>query len=171
LQLQADRFHFNWRKRPGVDYPRYRSTSQEFARHWESFHQFVADESVPSPQLIQAELTYVNQVVLDEPWISGDTEAVFEWLRPLNEAIESQPELEVALHYDLAEVNGRLHVTVRTGRGREGNKRVAAMELTARGTLGEHSLLEWYAHARAAIVRSFAALTSSTAHTHWGRTL
>jgi len=61
IQVQRDRFHFNWRKvRDDDPYPRFESVYTAFTRHYATFRDLVQDTD---PVLLeQFELTYVNVI-------------------------------------------------------------------------------------------------------------
>ncbi|MBN2195020.1 MAG: TIGR04255 family protein [Polyangiaceae bacterium] len=171
LQLQADRFHFNWQKVPdGEDYPRYREVAAQFQHNWARFVDFVRSEPLPDPQVVQAELTYVNVLSIEGDWSVRALMAYYPWLSHANPAVAAQPEVELALHYEVPEITGRLHVNIRSGRRPQSNERVVVMELTTRGRATGSDLEAWFGEARSKIVRSFTGLTSPEAHERWGRT-
>lgn len=62
IQLQPDRFLFNWREH-GNEYPSYERNSKMFFREFEAFSQFCRDQtglSEPMPEI--CEVTYVNHI-------------------------------------------------------------------------------------------------------------
>lgn len=62
IQLQPDRFLFNW-KDQGGNYPSYETNSQEFFKEFEAFCKFCEkqeDLSTPQPEI--CEVTYVNHI-------------------------------------------------------------------------------------------------------------
>jgi uncharacterized protein (TIGR04255 family) len=64
LQVQADRFIFNWR-RPSPDaaeYPRFRTLRQQFAEKWEALSASIGSAGSSAPSVNLCEVTYVNQV-------------------------------------------------------------------------------------------------------------
>lgn len=174
LQIQPTRFHHNWQRRADEDaYPRFPELRTEFLDRWKTFQDFLRDNGLGTPHVLQGEVTYINHIPAGELWDGAGYGKLFPWLDPRNAAIGSSPELELALHYELPECRGRLHVTIRTAvRARDG-ARLVLMELTARGVPEpagtDVDLGAWLDSARSAIVRSFAELTGPEAHTHWGR--
>jgi len=174
LQVQPTRFHHNWQRRGTEDaYPRFPELRTEFLDLWRSFQAFLLDNGLEAPHVLQAEVTYINHIPAGELWSGAGYENLFPWLNPRNAAIAASPELELALHYELPECRGRLHVTIRTALRASDGARVVLMDLTARGALDtpgtDANLSAWLDSARSAIVRSFAELTGPEAHNHWGR--
>ncbi len=173
LQLQGSRLLHNWqRKDDGDTYPHFPEVRSEFLDKWGVFRAFLRDIPLPPPHVTQAEVTYINHVPIGDLWKGSGVAALFPWLDPSNR-VASNPEVECALHYDLPECRGRLHVTVRTALRVKDSARVVVFELTVRGAPAadgvDVNLEPWLAAARGAIVHSFTELTSPEAHTHWGR--
>jgi uncharacterized protein (TIGR04255 family) len=169
IQLQADRFHYNWqRTRDAGEYPRFGEVFAEFQRSWGAFTEFVHGEKLGELNRVQHELTYINHIRLDGGSDVPTLGQLLPWFAPTNNSVASAPEPEVTLHYEVPEIAGRLHVSIRSGRRAGDNARVLLMELTARGAGGD--IGAWFSDARARIVRSFAALTGPDAHEKWGRT-
>ena len=168
LQLQADRFHANWQKLPDGDaYPRFPEVFGEFHRRWKEFVDFVHKEGLPEPQVVQAELLYINAIPLTDAGLPFPR--IIPWLQPPPVAFAAPPEAEASLHFEVGEIRGRLHVAARTVRLAEG-LRVLVLELTARGAVGDDGLEAWFAAARRTVVESFAEFTSEEAQRAWGRT-
>jgi uncharacterized protein (TIGR04255 family) len=66
LQLQSDRFYFNWRKR-GPAYPRFRDHDGQglrsrALREFERFTAFCSAEVVESPRILRTEVTKIDRV-------------------------------------------------------------------------------------------------------------
>ena len=68
VQLQQDRFVFNWRRVGGQDYPRYGTVRAAFLKNFEIFRRFLAEEDLGSAVLNQWELTYVNHIPAGQGW-------------------------------------------------------------------------------------------------------
>jgi uncharacterized protein (TIGR04255 family) len=79
VQLQVDRFCFNWRKVQATDaYPRYPHVREQFARCWRRFSEFVEQEGRASVNVDLLEMTYLNHILRDEGWSApGDIGRVF----------------------------------------------------------------------------------------------
>lgn len=174
LQLQPNRFHHNWQRKAEHDvYPRFPEVRSEFLNRWAAFCAFLPEVGLASPHVVQGELTYINHIPAGDLWGSAGLQKLFPWFSPNVGSIASQPEIEVALHFELPECQGRLHVTIRTGARVTDRSRVVIMDLTVRGVPGTEpsgdGLGAWLGLARGAIVRTFSELTGSDAHTHWGR--
>jgi len=64
LQVQPDRFMFNWRAQGGsAKYPSYDVNSGRFLEEFAKFRQFCLDQGIEEPTPELAEVTYVNHIV------------------------------------------------------------------------------------------------------------
>lgn len=63
IQLQPDRYLFNWRKRDdGTEYPSYSVNSQKFLDLFKEFRQFCDSAQLDDPTPEIAEVTYINHI-------------------------------------------------------------------------------------------------------------
>ncbi len=175
IQLQRDRFHYNWRKVGPLDaYPHYESVIGCFKKHFEQVEAFLRDNSMPEIRPVQYEMTYVNHIELTSPL--GAVGAVFpdfDWqgnrarFLPVPEAINWQ------MAFPMPSQSGRLHVTVSNAIRVHDKKPIINLELTARGVPRESPkdrVGEWFDIAHEWIVRGFTDLTSDNVHELWKRT-
>jgi len=168
IQLQQDRFIYNWRKRgPDDDYPRYAAVFGSFLENWDTFLDIVSTEGLGEPAVDQYEMTYVNHIWQGEGWNTvGDMARVFPDLswRPLDTRFLPSPaSMSYRTTFPLPQGKGRLHLAVSTGASPEDQRRLLSMELTARGFPGsteKEAMRDWFALAHEWIVRGFADLTS-----------
>ena len=80
IQVQRDRFVFNWRKRGVTDaYPHYdESIRPAFQRVWQQFLEFVDQQQLGQVNVVQCEVTYVNHLDNGKGWNSAsDLHEVF----------------------------------------------------------------------------------------------
>lgn len=63
IQLQPNRFLFNWRGRSGQKYPSYDGNSEVFLREFEAFRLFCERQGMEQPVPQLCEVTYVNHIV------------------------------------------------------------------------------------------------------------
>ena len=176
VQVQQDRFVFNWRRIEGDDYPRYEHVKASFQEHFRIFQEFLAEEQLGETRLNQWELTYVNHIPAGDGWHRhGELGLVVPLLVGCTEG-EFLPEPEdIALQVRYPIPNGagavsRLYVVANPGFDPSG-KPVLGLTLTARGGLdqdSESSLESRLDVGREWIVRGFAEVTSKTMHQHWG---
>ena len=65
IQIQKDRFVFNWKKTDDNQYPRYKSIKDCFLNELKLFSSFLASNNLPSMEFNQVEFTYVNHIDAD----------------------------------------------------------------------------------------------------------
>lgn len=175
IQVQRDRFLRNWRQVKGEEsYPRFGRLARDFQRAWDEFLTFAIDQGLGSVKVNQCELTYINYIEKEAGWNElGELHGVFPILRSREpESFLPPPEmLSWQARYKLPEGRGRLHVEMNpVFRGRD-MKLVLSFALTARGAPAGDSpeqIFAWFELSHEWIIRSFAELTSSTAHEFWG---
>lgn len=181
VQIQHNYFACNWRKvQPDAEYGRWASRRSSFERSLSAFQSFLAEHALGDVLPTQCEVTYINHIEPSDGWRDhSDAATVFTFVR--NPAFEEegfggrleQVQLSEQLRLEReGEPIGRLHVVLQPAFRRHDNQPIYVLELTARGRpLGEdtHGVLSFLDEGRAAIVRAFAAITSSAMHEVWER--
>lgn len=184
IQVQRDRFVFNWRRlKPNDVYPRYeRYIRQRFLSELQLFADFLKDEQLGELKVNQCEITYINQIASGEVWTShGEIGKVLAlWRRDLPDLnLPPCESVRLALQYLIANpVNpttspiGRVHVDVQPGVLLDEKRTpILAMNLTARGVplgKGLEDIIGFMDLGRRYIVISFTALTTEEMHKEWG---
>src|SRR5579883_1731445 len=120
LQIQATRFHLNWRKRGGL-YPSYEQLISEFDEVFNRFIEFAKRKDLGDLAVNQWELTYIDAFPKGEFW---NTPA--DWINFLPGLFGSlfpTQDLDIALShraaewiYEIQPRRGRLHIAARPGR-------------------------------------------------------
>lgn len=182
IQIQHDRFSFNWRKLSEKDvYPRYNHIRQQFLDEFRNFEKFLGDEKLGEIVANQCEVTYINHIGSGSTWKKHAElgEVLAPWRSDYSH--ESLPECEsiqLSCRY-LIEIEdggertpiGRLHVDLQPALRVSDNKPIFAMNLTARGKpLGEgiEGSMNFLDLGHERIVRGFTALTTERMHKEWG---
>jgi len=166
IQIQRDRFLYNWRKTKNTDeYPRYANVSEKFRDYLKKFYHFLKEHNVQDIVPLQYEMTYVNQVC--EGWATfEDIGKIFPDFTYRSEAprfISSVEDFNWRTSFLLPYNNGRLHVIIQNVSTPGDNLKVLILELTVRGMAHDdsmESMSAWFDMAHEVIVRSFADLTS-----------
>lgn len=180
IQVQRDRFLRNW-IRQDEDYPRYEHVRQGFEETFTRLCEFLREEQLGEIQPTQAEVTYINQIVLDgeKPWDVGsalkcfdssDVECGFLTLE------STQADLKYVISDGTGAKVGRLYVKAYPTLKRSDLSEMIRMDLTARGIIGEppHSIQDvfnFFDLGHETIVTTFAHLTTDEMHRLWRRTL
>ncbi len=177
IQIQRDRFIFNWRKLKTTDmYPRYTQVTDQFEKRYSLFEEVATvDGDVPEP--IQYELTYNNQIPQGDIWQSiSDIGKIFPYINlKFNGLILGEPEFTIwRTSFVLPGKTGRLHLVVRTnGIRRSDNSPLIFFELTVRGIptdISRQARKVWFDSAREWIVKGFTDFTSEEAQNEiWRR--
>jgi len=174
IQLQRDRFVFNWhRVGSGDDYPRFQRLREEFDAAFAEWKAFVQNGDLGEINPDVWEVVYVNHIPKGELWQTPN-----DWPAILP-GLVSQQSLEVASTasegfqgqwvYELTPRRGRLYVEVSPGRTTDkSSDDLLVLRLTARGPVKEaQSLDDGLNLGHRVIVQSFKNLTSPGAHQHW----
>ncbi len=176
LQLQPDRFAFNWCRKEGQEYPRYEFNRPRLLEEFEQFSEFAAEKELGEVKPNLCEVTYVNHIRPIEnetpaecfaaifsgiEWESSDG-----WLR--------QPPDVVALNrvFTIDEDKGRLYAEASIATDRAAADFIL-LKITARVIHkdGDH-LQENMDLAHLWVVKSFESLTDEQVrHERWGQEL
>ena len=181
VQLQPDRFGYNWRKlSPKDQYPSYAVIRGKFSTQWTDFERFIAENKLERLAPVQCEVTYVNHIRSQGIWADhSEIQKVIPSLTPqLTEGFLPSPEaVRYAPSYLIPGADGtpfgRLHVAVNSVYLPEETEPIIYMQLTARAAPNEENLkgiLQTLDVGHEWIVRGFATLTSSEMHDAWRRT-
>jgi uncharacterized protein (TIGR04255 family) len=176
IQLQRDRFLFNWRKVKDEDmYPRYDNIEPRFAETWNEFCSFLHEVGLEEPDVNQCEVTYVNHIDLGHGWKSyAELKNVIAcWSGEISGSFLPDPEsVNIGARYVLPNGKGRLHVLMQPAIRRTDAKEILQLNLTARGkpesSTAQH-VLEWLDLGHKWIVRGFTDFTTKSMHEIWGR--
>ncbi|MCL5046696.1 MAG: TIGR04255 family protein [Actinobacteria bacterium] len=179
IQLQENRFHYNWRRQNESDvYPRYEPVFESFSKRWAEFERFTNNFNLGELKPIQYELTYINHFLEGELWVNTldlrDIMPTFCWRQQTsNDAFLPVPDgVGWVLRFPHKACQGHLHMALKQGKRTTDSKRLFILDLTVRGkpsSLGRDAMKEWFDSAREWIVRGFTDITSGDAHKIWER--
>lgn len=172
IQLQQDRFHFNWRRANANDpYVRFPVIQKQCIELWNKLNEFVVEMTGQTLQPLDAELTYVNHIKLSEACDSFKIAALT--LRDATWATEKrflEPPKQYLYTYTfdpLPDGIGVLRVQAGAARSKDGED-LLKLHLTVTGKCPEGtSFEEWSTGARDFLVHAFKDLTTDTMHRHW----
>jgi uncharacterized protein (TIGR04255 family) len=168
IQLQRDRFLYNWRKRqPSDEYPRYSRVIENFQNHLLNFQNFLNELNIGTITPLQYELTYVNLILQGSGWDDiSDINKVFPdfaW-RTNKQRFLSEPEgFSWQTSFRLQNRMGRLRVHIQKAQRRNDNHPLFRFELIARGMANDTSSearRAWFDAAHESAVRGFADVTA-----------
>lgn len=177
VQIQRDRFIFNWRKQSGDEvYPRYERLRAIFESEWTHFCSFLKSEGLNCPEVNQSEVTYVNHIEPDGDWKNFATlNQVFSpWSGQLSEPFLPAPDnVTINQSFVIGENKGRLHISLSPVIRAKDGKEVLQFNLTARGgplSSDTSQILQWLDLGRHWVVQGFTSLTTAKMHDAWRRT-
>ncbi|SRR6266542_3898446 len=178
IQVQNDRFIFNWRKMdPSEIYPRYeKALRQAFGEEWERFKSFLLSESIRAPEVEQCEISYINHIPNSGDWSAYKSlvKAFRAWpgSDPESEFLPTPEDVTFNTRYRLPGSQSRLHVQLQPAIRNIDGKKLLQLTLTVRGrpSSSETSeILSWFDLGREWIVRGFTDFTSEEMHNVWKR--
>jgi uncharacterized protein (TIGR04255 family) len=177
LQVQKDRFIYNWRKVKGDEiYPRYESIKDKFKEEWLRFCAFLREENLGAPEVNQCEVTYVNHIDYNSGWEGyGELSKVIAcWKGSYSGTFLPPPEkVNLNVSHLLPGKEGRLHISLEPVLRSRDAVEVLQLNLTARGAPSSSSvedIFRWLDLGRSWVVRGFTDFTTENMHKKlWGR--
>jgi len=178
IQLQNNRFLYNWRKmHQDEPYPHYRSVVKEFKTNFDIFNKFLEEENLGPLNPTDCELTYINHILKGEGWEScagiHDVLPDLDWRLDNNRFLPEPRHIGWQASFALPEDKGRLHVKLEQGARKIDNRPMFILEISGRGLGADKSLdaiWNWYDLAHKWIVCGFTDLTSTKIQTSfWER--
>lgn len=185
IQVQADRFLHNWRRRQdNPDYPRYEPIRQRFFNELTELKAFVEKEEIGSIEPNQCEITYVNHIeISDDMSPSSQLHRIFDFWDLFGSDSDRSggllPEFEdgrFSLRFVITDPKstdprGRLHIAAEPAIGPD-DRSILRLNLTARGSPSSptfEAVADFLDLGRDAIVRAFTAITTAEMHELWRR--
>lgn len=177
IQVQHNRFLFNWKKESAADhYPHFEDVIRPaFLREWSRFRRFVETKNLGTFEIVQAEVTYINHLEIGKGWSSAaDLPQVFpSWSGKSSGPFLPPPEdVSVESRYLMPDNVGRLHISARPAIRNTDGTEVMQLSVTARGGptgSDDDSIAEWLNKGREWVVRGFTDFTSDKMHKIWQR--
>ena len=175
VQVQSDYFARNWRKlENSQQYLHYDDAKPRFEKDWSRFVKFLAEQNLPSPEVWQCEVAYVDHFVRGREWESFDAlDALYPiWKRLPDRKLLSQTQVvNFVTAYRLPENLGVLQFMSQPGIRKEDGAEIIQLTCTAIGkpeTSDTTGILQWLDKGHAAVVEGFTEFTSDAAHKIWG---
>lgn len=175
LQIQASRFHLNWRKREDF-YPSYTRLIAEFEEMFAKFSAFTEKNGLGPVAVNQWEMTYIDAFPKDQYWTTPVDWATF--LPGLFGPLFPTEGLGIVLEhraaewsYEIESKQGRLHIAAGPGRAGEDKRDAVLLQMTARGPVGKggaETLRAGFDRGHAAALGAFLRVTSEEVKKRWG---
>ena len=179
LQVQRDRFTFNWRKIDGgQQYPGFSSVFESFEGFYNRFCQTITNLGVGSVKPLQYELTYIDQLIEGEGWHTlNDLAHIYNIFLDSQESSSFWSGVEfmnLRTSFPVQDLHGRLHFGVISAIKHPGQKRMLQTDFIARGfpENAEYPIEAWFKLAHDQILDKFFSVFTEDIQTHvWGRKL
>jgi uncharacterized protein (TIGR04255 family) len=174
VQIQRNAFIRNWRQtEQTTEYQHYENVLPLFQRDWQTFCEFLDSEKLGQVEVVQCEVTYINQLVRGNEWQTyDDVSRIFRiWSRANADFLSASQMVSFVTVFELPDRAGTLQVVLQPGLRKRDGKEIIQFSLTATGKPAGSSLAEilrWLDFGHAAVVTSFRDLTTPEMHAHWG---
>lgn len=174
IQIQKDRFIFNWRKLfdENLRYPRYPAIKKMVLDEFAVFSEFLAVNGLESPSFTQVEVTYVNHIDASRPIEHVFKDVVVESRFPSTLKLEAfTVNLKQLIMRDTESV-GRLYTVIEKANRVTDGKDLYVFKFTARvhpkepslaGVIGAMDIM------REEINNAFVNMTTTAMHNEWNR--
>ncbi|MGA7712035.1 MAG: TIGR04255 family protein [Rhizomicrobium sp.] len=175
IQVQNSRVILNWKRGTG-QYPSYTVLLPEFDAVFAQFMAFSRDAGFDEVVPNQWEITYVNHLPRGELWSSfDDLENIFRDITPPKTIplLSQTDTVNGNWRYIIGDNLGRLYASLTHVRLPPENDEALRLQFVARGSLASNAAAEMrkcFDLGHEVIVRTFAALTTPSAHKQWKRT-
>ena len=177
IQVQRDRFTFNWRK-SGLDqvYPGFSAICEKFEGFYTRFTQTVKNMQIGEVTPLQYELTYIDQLRHGESWNTLDDIGKIYTLfihAPQTKSFWSGMEaVNFQASFPVADLHGRLHVSMGNRIKMPEQTHTLQTDFTVRGfpENAEDTMITWFKSARGHIRAKFVSMFSDDIQTRiWER--
>ena len=178
IQVQRDRFTFNWRKTESHQkYPGFSVILERFETFYNRFCEIVTNLEVGPVTSSQYELTYIDQLFQGEGWDTLDSIG-----KIYNLFVDSQPSdsfwsgaesMILRTSFPVADLNGRLHLTISNRIKKVGGQQTLQTEFTLRGfqeNTAHDTMISWFKSAHGGIRKKFVSIFTEDIQTQvWRR--
>lgn len=176
IQLQHNRFLFNWRRRSDdAEYPRYVSIIRSFWDRLEQFEQFCNRERLGDVVPVEMELTYINHIPCEDGPATakhlGTIVPDAAWNAPAHAFLPEPSVMAWRADFDMPHQAGRLSAKLNPAHRNRDGTAIVVLEMSARGPGVETrtSQRQWFDLAHEWVVAGFADLTSDQVQRNlWG---
>lgn len=178
IQIQGDRFYFNWKEGSASSYTTYPKIFEEFRRLWQAYVDFLGELGLQKPRILKCELTYINHIPQSAGWSSmadlGKVLTSISWRAGTTGFLPSPKTVGWNVTFELPDGKGTLSTKCQPAfRGGDNKELILVLELTAGGPPAEASdagIRLWFGTAHEWIVRGFEDMTDKgVQQSVWGK--
>jgi len=174
IQVQNNRFFYNWRKYFNqIEYPRYETNKTVFKTEWLKFYNFLIANQFEQPQIQHCEISYINHIEKGKGWETlADLPNVIPYFsNSLSTQFLPLPDA-VVLHvfYSIPNIRGRINIHLQPAIRQDDGKEIIQLQLSAIGLPASSNIddmIEWFDLAREYVNNSFVDFTSAKMHGIW----
>lgn len=175
IQIQNDCFLRNWRKTDEhPDYLHYEYIRPRFQQDWSKFRLFLEKSDLPSPDVWQCEVSYINQFTRGCEWQDfNDLSELYPiWSQVRSPLLSRAQMVAFATAYSMPDDQGVLQFVSQPGIRKSDGTEIIQLTVTAFGrpsSSDESDIMAWLDIGRGAVVQGFNDFTSKAAHSLWGK--
>lgn len=175
IQVQRNRFFYNWRKRRVNDeYPGYKKVVENFERYLSRFQEFLLEENLGDLVPQQYELTYIDLIPKGQGWESpGNLEKIFPNLLSLTKQgifLSDVRGIGWQIILDLPNGLGEIGISIRNAQRDSNKQEFIHMEFKAMSNRAYQPTIAWFEDAHNTIMNLFCNLISNEIQEEfWGR--
>jgi uncharacterized protein (TIGR04255 family) len=169
IQVQQDRFHFNWRRQEKSDeYPHFKEVYKSFKNHYETLAKFLSESGTQEAREQKYELTYINHIPVDNVWQRLERLGLvfpdLAWRETKSRFLPAPTNVHWEAQFPLPDGAGILSAKIRTAREKATGKLVLLFDLTAHGPAGTLNFDKWFELSHHWVVQGFNDLTGTDMH-------
>ncbi len=177
LQVQRDRFTFNWCKtESSQQYPGFSSICDKFEGFYNRFCQIINKIGIGEVNPLQYELTYIDQLKCGDGWNTlDDIGKIYNLFADSQNSDSFWSESESVMlrtSFTLPNLHSRLHLTISNRVKMPEESQTLQTDFTLRGfpENTDYTMIDWFKSAREQIREKFVSLFTESIQTQiWGR--
>ena len=177
LQVQQDRFTFNWRRiEEGQKYPGFSTIFASFEDFYTRFRENLKNQEIGEITPLQYELSYTNQLIHGDGWDTlGDMGKIYQFFVDSQQSDSFWSGAESVIlraSFSVPDLHGRLHFAISNRVKLPEQRQTLQTDFTVRGfpENTKSEMITWFKSAREHILEKFAGMFTEDIQTQvWGR--
>lgn len=173
VQLQYDKFFFNWRKLEATDYIRYKNISESFFKYFERFIKFTQNKNIGALKITGCEVSYINNIELNGE--SSPSKYLGTVFKDIKWSLTKIPEPQgFGFNYGFKiDEQTRAIVKISSAVHSDSEEKLIRMDITVKGRPDDSSidgLKKWCKHAHDVVMKCFEDFTTNDIQkSTWGK--
>lgn len=169
IQLQDDRFYYNWRKQD-LEYPHFEEIYPKFLVEWNRLKDWWLENEKKELQSSRYQMGYINQIDANLGWNNAeDSTKIFSFLESNWKSDNFKPNiLNANLEFLLPEEQGIISVTINQGIKPKENSPVLTLNITSVSKDTNTEIETWFKIAHESTVEIFLSLINQETKSLWG---